>query len=282
MYILAAALVKPSPTPVHIYINTSIDAWVSARKPGLNSSGYALEAVGLVKSYGDVLALRGLTLRVRPGEIYGLIGPNGAGKTTTLKIVAGLLRPDAGSVRIYGIDLMARRYEALRLIGYVPENPYVFRNLTVTQFIRMAAALRGINWHDVRGEAERLLEVFGLQRKKDVELKKLSRGMLQKTLAIACFIVNPKLMVMDEPMAGMDPEAQHAFKEEVRRMTREEEAAAVVSSHILDMVERFCTRVGLIKNGRLIFEGSVEELKEAAAAGTLEDAFLRLIRGGGG
>jgi len=238
----------------------------------------ALRAEKLVKSYGDTIALRGLSLRVQPGEIYGLIGPNGAGKTTTLKIIAGLLKPDMGRVWIYGVDLLRERERALRNICYIPENPYIFRRLTVLQFIRMVVELRGMDWAEVKDYVDHLLSAFNLEAKKNTEARKLSRGMIQKTLATACFAVKPRLMVMDEPMAGMDPEAQHVFKEEVRRLTSAG-SAAIISSHVLDMVERFCTRIGLINNGRLLAEGTVEELKREASAGTLEDAFLRMIRG---
>ncbi len=229
------------------------------------------------KRYGKVEALRGLNLRVGFGEIYGLIGPNGAGKTTTLKCIVGLLKPDSGYVRVCGKDVVRDRVNALRNVGYVPENPVVLQNLTVEEFIKFITSLRGFTWGDVREGFEEYLRKFKLVGKRRALMKELSRGMTQKVLVIAALLVKPKVLVMDEPMAGMDPEAQHVFKEEVRRAV-EDGATALISSHLLDMVERFCTRVGIINEGRLIMEGGVEEVKEAAAGSeSLEEVFLKVV-----
>ena len=240
-------------------------------------NGVAIEVTDLRKRYGRVEALRGLNLRVGFGEIYGLIGPNGAGKTTTLKCIVGLLKPDSGYVRVCGKDVVRDRVNALRNIGYVPENPVVPQNLTVEEFIKFITSLRGFTWGDVREGFEEYLRKFKLVGKRRALMKELSRGMTQKVLVIAALLVKPKVLVMDEPMAGMDPEAQHVFKEEVRRAV-DDGATALISSHLLDMVERFCTRVGIINEGRLIMEGSVEEVKEAAAGSeSLEEVFLKVV-----
>ncbi len=241
---------------------------------------YAVEILGLYKSYGKTRALNGLTFRVKRGEIYGLIGPNGAGKTTTLKILAGLLRPDKGSARIYGYDTSRQRVRALSLIGYVPENPVVFQNLTVEEFIYFIAALRDLSKDDVSGKLDYYLEVFGLANKRDKPMSALSRGMIQKVLVTAAFIVNPKVLLMDEPMAGMDPESQHVFKNEVRKLVSRG-VTVLISSHLLDMVEKFCTKIGVIHRGRLVVEGSVNEVKKKVSEepdSTLEEVFLKIIR----
>ncbi len=243
-------------------------------------NGVAIEAVNLRKRYGSVEALRGLNLRVGFREIYGLIGPNGAGKTTTLKCIVGLLKPDTGYVKVCGWDVVRERVNALRNVGYVPENPVVLQNLTVEDFIKFITSLRGLTWGDVREDFEEYLRKFRLAGKRKALMKELSRGMTQKALVIAALLVKPKVLVMDEPMAGMDPEAQHVFKEEVRRVV-EEGATALISSHLLDMVERFCTRVGIISEGHLIMEGSIEEVKEAAAGSkSLEEVFLKVVSRG--
>ncbi len=241
---------------------------------------YALEAINLHKSYGKVEALRGLTFRVTRGEIYGLLGPNGAGKTTTLKIFAGLLRPDEGSARIYGVDVQASRLQALRHIGYVPENPVGFPNLTVKEFLTYIAELRGVPRAVAEERISYYVEIFNLEDKLDSLYKTLSRGMAQKVLVTAALLPRPEVLIMDEPMAGMDPEAQHAFKEEVRRLVSQG-VTVLISSHLLDMVERFCTRVGIISHGVMVAEGGVEELREKAASGadaSLEEVFLKLVR----
>ncbi len=217
-------------------------------------------------------------MTIKEGEIYGLIGPNGAGKSTTLKITMGLLRPDKGGVLIYGKSVTKNRVEALELASYVPENPVVFKNLTVKEFLRFITGLRNIKWEEITDYAEYLIEGFNLSEKENTMLYQLSRGMLQKVLVTAAFLVKPKLMVMDEPMAGMDPEAQHFFKQEVRRLVSNG-ATALISSHLLDMVERFCTRVGIINKGRLVAEGTVDEIKKMASEeSSLEEVFLRIVR----
>ncbi len=240
---------------------------------------YPIEIIDLHKSYGRVKALRGLSFRVGEGEIYGLLGPNGAGKTTTLKILVGLLKPDRGYARIYGYDILRHRVDALRHVGYIPENPVCFQNLTVKEFLYFIGSLRGMPKDEVRERVEYYLNVFELDEKANALIEGLSRGMLQKLLASAAFLVKPRVLIMDEPMAGMDPEAQHVFKEEVKKLV-DNGATALISSHLLDMVERFCTRVGVINEGVLVAEGSLEELKARVEAGeesTLEDVFLKLI-----
>ncbi len=240
----------------------------------------AIEVSDLRKSYGRVKALDGLSFRVGTGEIYGLIGPNGAGKTTTLKILVGLLKPDSGVAKVMGINVIKDRVGALKYVGYVPENPVAFQNLSIEEFMRFVTSLRGIEWGDVREEFEYYLDAFNLRGKRGELMGKLSRGMVQKALVIATFLVKPKVLIMDEPMAGMDPEAQHVFKEEVRRLVKGEGVTALISSHLLDMVERFCTRVGIINKGRLVLEGHVEEVKERLGGSkTLEEVFLKVVRG---
>ena len=239
----------------------------------------SIEVVNLHKSYGRVKALNGLTFSVYPGEIYGLLGPNGAGKTTTLKILVGLLRPDRGTAKICGYDVSINRVEALRLVGYIPENPVCFQNLTVKEFLEFVGALRRLDREKVREAMDYYLSGFELEDKRDELISNLSRGMLQKVLATAAFMVKPKVLILDEPMAGMDPEAQHFFKEEVKKMASQG-VAVLISSHILDMVEKFCTRVGIINRGVLIAEGDLEELKVKAESGeeaSLEEVFLKLV-----
>lgn len=244
-----------------------------------NNSEFIIEALDLHKRYGSIKALNGLTLRIKPGEIYGLLGPNGAGKSTSLKILAGLLRPDKGTARICGYDIIKERERALTCIGYIPENPLVFQNLTIEEFLEFIGALRGIPKKELIESINYYLEYFGLHSRRYKLVASLSRGMIQKVLAITAFIVKPRVLLLDEPLAGMDPESQKLFKEEVRRLAKQG-TAAIVSSHLLDMVERFCTKVGIISNGTLIAEGNLEELKKKAFGGkevSLEEVFLKLI-----
>ncbi len=240
----------------------------------------AIEVINIYKSYGRVRALRGLTFSVPEGEIYGLLGPNGAGKTTTLKILVGLLTPDRGKALIMGYDVTKDRVAALSNVGYMPENPILFRNLTVKEFLEMVGALRGMKKEEVDEAINYYLDLFGMKDKLDEPASALSRGMTQKVLATAALMVKPRVLIMDEPMAGMDPESQHAFKEEIRRLSREG-VTSLISSHILDMVERLCTKVGIIDRGRLVAEGTLEELRGITGREELEEVFLKLVREGG-
>ncbi len=237
----------------------------------------SIEVLSLHKRYGDTKALRGLTFSVEPGEIYGLLGPNGAGKTTTLKILVGLVRPDRGTARICGRSVTSQRVEALSFVGYIPENPICFQNLTIREFLEFIGSLRELSREDVEEAMSYYLEIFELKEKRNEYVSNLSRGMIQKVLASAAFMVRPKVLIMDEPMAGMDPEAQHVFKEEVRRMVSRG-TAVLISSHLLDMVEKFCTRIGIINRGVLIAEGGLDDLRRRAGEeASLEDVFLKLV-----
>ncbi len=196
-----------------------------------------------------------------------------------MKILVGLLKPDGGTARVCGYDVVRDRARALRFVGYIPENPVCFQNLTVREFLELVGALRGMGEEEVREAIDYYLSLFELEEKREELVGKLSRGMVQKVLASAALMVKPRALIMDEPMAGMDPEAQHAFKEEVRRLASQG-AAVLISSHLLDMVERFCTRVGIINRGALVAEGSLEELRRRAESGeeaTLEKVFLKLV-----
>ena len=240
-----------------------------------------LSVAGVRKAYGRTVALNGVSLSVKGGEIYGLLGPNGAGKTTLLKIVVGLLRPDAGSVTVCGFDVQRDRRRALACTGYVPENPVGFDYLTVREFLEFVSALRGLPRERVEERIEKYLDLFGIRDKEHEFMGRLSRGTVQKVLVSAAFMHEPRVLVLDEPISGMDPESQRAFKDEVRRMAASG-AAVLISSHMLDTVERLCTRVGVLNRGAIIAEGTLDEVRRRAETGesaTLEEVFLRLVRG---
>ena len=233
------------------------------------------------KFYGKLAALSGLSLYLGAGEIYGLLGPNGAGKTTLLKIIVGLLKPSSGRVVVCGHDVVLERPRALSCTGYVPENPVGFDYLTVREFLEFVGSLRGMPKEQVESAISRYLPMFGIEDKEHEFMGRLSRGTVQKVLVTAALMHKPRVLVLDEPISGMDPESQRAFKDEVRRLASEG-AAVLISSHMLDTVERLCTKVGVINKGVLIAEGTLDEVKRRAQAGesaTLEEVFLRLVRG---
>jgi len=243
------------------------------------SEGILVE--NLYKSYSGRVVLRGLSLRVRYGEIYGLLGPNGAGKTTTLKSIVGLVQPDSGRIEVCGYDVRSQRLQALSCVGYVPELAVGFDYLTVKEFLEFVASLRGVPWESVEGNVHRLSERFRLEEHMDAFMGRLSRGTVQKVLVVSALMFKPRVLVLDEPTSGMDPESQRAFREEVASLASSG-AAVLISSHLLDTVEKLCSRVGILHKGSMIAEGTLEEVKRTASGGgnaTLEEVFLTLTRG---
>jgi ABC-2 type transport system ATP-binding protein len=240
----------------------------------------AVEIEQLWKAYGATLALQGLTLDARPGEIVGLIGPNGAGKTTTLKILVGLLRPDAGRVRVFGIDILADPVSYKARVGYMPEAPSLPDYLTPREFLGYVGRVRGMAATELVGRGEELLRELGLVGKADDTIASLSKGMKAKLAFAAATIHRPDLLVLDEPLIGIDPAGQHLLKERLAEAARSG-GSVLVSTHQLDTAERLCGRVAIIHNGRNVATGDLASLRERAqmgAGGTLEEIFLRLTQ----
>ncbi len=221
----------------------------------------AIEVINLRKRFGDSVALDELTFKVEYGEVYALVGPNGAGKSTTLKVLAGLLKADDGIARISGIDVK-NRVEVLKKIGYVPEEPTLFSYLTAKEVLTFSAKLRKMR--DYEDRIHYLLDLFSIDPDKIVA--KMSKGMIQKLAVCVAFLHEPEILLMDEPMANMDPRSQHIFKREIRKMG----ATALISTHQLSEVEKFCDRVGVINKGRLVAEADVSDV------GELERFFLEV------
>jgi ABC-2 type transport system ATP-binding protein len=238
----------------------------------------AIHIDGLTVRYGRFTAVDGLDLEIRPGELFGLLGPNGAGKTTTLRALAGILTPTQGRILIDGHDIVDDPVAAKRSLCYVPDDPKLFDTLTVWEHLRFVAAAYRLG-DDWKGKAETLLDQFELTEKRNALASDLSRGMRQK-VAIACgYLHEPRAILLDEPLTGLDPRGIRTMKETVRRRAADG-AALLISSHLLSLVEDICTDVVMFHRGRVILSGSLEELhRQAEAEGrseTLEDLFLRL------
>lgn len=216
-------------------------------------------------------------MTVHPGEIFGFLGPNGAGKTTTLRMMVGILPPDAGRVIIDGIDMAERPLEAKRRIGFVPDTPEVYDRLTGLEYLRFLADVYGVDTRRRRERIQRLASLFELEGALNDRIASYSHGMRQKLVLIGALIHDPPVWVLDEPMVGLDPRSSHELK---NLMTAHAEAGRTVffSTHILEVAERVCHRVGIIHRGRLIACGSLEELRSRAQAGaeSLERLFLEL------
>ena len=236
-----------------------------------------LEVTGLAKSFRTQVAVAGLSFRVPAGEVVGLVGANGAGKTTTLLILAGALRPDAGQVTVAGHDLATQPLEAKRLLGFVPDEPELFDYLTVEEHLRFMARLYGVVDPDRRLPA--LLAELELTDRRQSLPGELSRGMRQK-LALGCaFIHDPQVLLLDEPLTGLDPVGIRRMKDAIRSKAADG-TAVLLSSHQLDVVRELCTRVIVLGHGKVLAQGSPAEIAARGGAlgpGTLEDAVLNLL-----
>jgi ABC-2 type transport system ATP-binding protein len=222
-----------------------------------------LEIRGLVKRYGAVEALKGIDLTIERGSIYGFIGPNGAGKTTTIRIVAGLVRPTAGSVRLHGVDLARDRLAAARGLRTLVEVPAFYPGLTGFQNLSIFARLSSAP----RAEVLRLLDRVGLTPAKDRAVGGYSLGMRQRLGIAQALVGAPDLVVLDEPMNGLDPAGMHEMREFIREENRERGVTFLLSSHLLDDVQRLCDRIGILHRGRLVAEGRIGDLLSGAVSG---------------
>jgi ABC-2 type transport system ATP-binding protein len=238
----------------------------------------SIEVQDFHKIYGDLVAVDGLSFRVSPGEILGLVGPNGAGKTTTMRALAGILSPTHGRLAIAGFDVARQPVEAKRALAYVPDDPHLFEVLTVWEHFRfVAAAYRMERGWELK--AEELLTLFELTEKRDALASELSRGMRQK-VAIGCgYLHEPKAILLDEPLTGLDPRGIRTMKDTIR-VRAAEGAAVMVSSHLLSLVEDLCPNVLMMNRGKLVLHGRIDDLKRQIDAEgnreTLEDLFFRL------
>ena len=236
-----------------------------------------LEVTGLAKSFRTQVAVAGLSFRVPAGEVVGLVGANGAGKTTTLLILAGALRPDAGQVTVAGHDLATQPLEAKRLLGFVPDEPELFDYLTVEEHLRFMARLYGVV--DIDRRLPALLAELELTDRRRSLPGELSRGMRQK-LALGCaFFHDPQVLLLDEPLTGLDPVGIRRMKDAIRSKAAAG-TAVLLSSHQLDVVRELCTRVIVLGHGKVLAQGSPAEIAGRGGAlgpGTLEDAVLNLL-----
>ena len=229
------------------------------------------------KTYNDFVAVRDLTFSVAPGEILGLVGPNGAGKTTTLRVLSGIIPPGSGTLSVAGHDIVSEPIAAKQLLGYIPDDPRLFDTLTVWEHLEFIAAAYGVP--DYKPAAESLLQFFSLDGKRDHVVQGLSRGMRQK-LAIACaYLHEPKVILFDEPLTGLDPAGIRAIKESMRERARQG-AAIIISSHLLGLVETLCTHLLVLNHGQAQCSGRMDEVlrtfDEAKDDTTLEDVFFSI------
>jgi len=235
---------------------------------------------GLTKHYGSFVAVDHISLHVAKGLLYGCLGPNGAGKTTTLRMIAGILRPTDGRVLLDGDDVHRTPLVAKQKLGFIPDRPFVYDKLTGAEFLRFVAGLYGQEGEVVERRIAELLDVFELSSWKDELVESYSHGMRQKLIISSALIHRPAVIVVDEPMVGLDPKAARLLKDIFRQFV-DRGGTVLMSTHTLEVAEAMCDRVAIIQHGRIVAEGTVDDLRRQHQAGdaSLEDLFLRLTGG---
>ena len=235
---------------------------------------------GLTKKYGDFTAVAAIDLEIPANCIFGLLGPNGAGKTTTLRMISGILRPDAGRVLLGGHDVHEAPELAKALLGFVPDRPFVYEKLTGAELLRFTAGLWGMAGPEVETRIDELLELWDLTPWKDHLVESYSHGMRQKLIISSALVHNPTVLVIDEPMVGLDPRSAWLFKDLLRSFV-DKGGTALVSTHTLDLAENLADMLAVMHRGELVAVGTLEDLRRQASAegASLEEIFLRITRG---
>jgi ABC-2 type transport system ATP-binding protein len=234
----------------------------------------------LTKKYGDFTAVDHINLHVPAGGLFGFLGPNGAGKTTTLRMIAGILRPTSGTVTIGGHDIHREPLVAKAKLGFIPDRPFVYDKLTGGEFLRFVAALYGQDGDVVERRVDELLELFELAPWKDELTESYSHGMRQKLIISSALVHKPDVIVVDEPMVGLDPRSARLLKDLFRQFV-DRGGTVLVSTHTLEVAEAVCDRIAIIQGGHIIASGTLDELRHRTAEGrlSLEELFLRLTGG---
>jgi len=234
----------------------------------------------LSKKYGKFTAVDGIDMEIHRGELFGFLGPNGAGKTTTMRMIAGILQPTSGKIEIAGDDIAADPIRAKSRLGFIPDRPYVYDKLTGAEFLRFVAALYGQEGEPVERRMEELLDLFELMPWKDELVESYSHGMRQKLIISSALLHRPEVIVVDEPMVGLDPKGQRFLKELFRAFV-DRGGTVLMSTHTLDTVEEMCDRIGIIVGGRILACGTMAEVRNQTEGGDarLEELFLKLTGG---
>ncbi|MBI2214469.1 MAG: ABC transporter ATP-binding protein [Acidobacteria bacterium] len=236
-----------------------------------------IEISHLTKLYGDFVAVDDVSLVAKPGEVFGFLGPNGAGKTTTIRIVAGLSVPTSGVVKVNGVDVVAEPREAKSNVGYVPDRPFLYEKLSGWELLRFVCDLYRRDWKECRPRAARLLDYLGLDGWAGARIENYSNGMKQKLVLVSALVYDPRTLVIDEPMVGLDALAQKQVKTLLRELVAEGKAI-FLTTHTMSVAEAVCDRIAIIDRGKIVAHGTPDELKRMAAQpeSDLEDVFLEI------
>jgi ABC-2 type transport system ATP-binding protein len=236
-----------------------------------------IKLTNLTKKYGGFTAVNAIDLDVPRGELFGFLGPNGAGKTTTLRMIAGILRPTGGTVEIGGVDISANPIAAKSKLGFIPDRPFIYEKLTGAEFLRFVAGLYNQEGPQIEHRARELLALFDLEEWRDELVESYSHGMRQKLIISSAFVHRPEVIVVDEPMVGLDPKAARILKDLFREYTKRGHTI-MMSTHTLEVAQTLCDRIAIIQGGVIRAQGTMAELRADAEAGAtgLEDIFLKL------
>jgi ABC-2 type transport system ATP-binding protein len=237
-----------------------------------------IKTSNLTKRYGDKLAVNSLDFMVNGGEIFGFLGPNGAGKTTTIKMIVGLLHPTAGIVSVAGYDVVRQPIQAKAACGYVPDEPNLYAKLTGRELLRFVGDLYNLDRAATSRRSEELLNIFNLADAADDTTDSYSHGMRQKLSLATALVHDPKVLILDEPTVGLDPKSARMIKDILRQMANRG-TAVMLSTHILEIAQNMCDRIGIIDRGKLIASGTMQELRQSQGDRSLEDIFLSLTGG---
>ena len=239
-----------------------------------------IRLVQLTKRYGKFTAVDGIDLVIPTGELFGFLGPNGAGKTTTFRMIAGILQPSSGTVEIGGIDIIRQPLEAKKRLGFIPDRPFVYDKLTGGEFLRFAAALYGQEGPAIERRIDELLEMFELSRWKDELTETYSHGMRQKLIISGALVHRPEVIVVDEPMVGLDPKSARLLKDLFRHFV-DRGGTVLMSTHTLEVAETMCDRIAIVHGGKIAAHGTMAEVREQTSSEDLglEDLFLKLTGG---
>ncbi len=235
--------------------------------PDQAAPGQIVATRDLVKRYGTFTAVEGLNLELHQGEIFGLLGPNGAGKTTTILMMMGLTEPTSGSVRVLGFDPVRQPIQVKRVVGYLPEHVAMYEDLSARENLMYTADLNGLAYREAKARVSAALERVGLAEVADKKVRTYSHGMRQRLGIADVLIKKPRLVILDEPTLGLDPEAVNQLLDLIVAMSKEERLTVLLSSHQLPQVQRICSRVGIFVKGKLIAEGTIHQLAEQLAGG---------------
>jgi ABC-2 type transport system ATP-binding protein len=253
--------------------------WHCAKENSHMNSVPLIELSDLTKNYGDRPAVERVSLSVCGGEVFGFLGPNGAGKTTTIKMIVGLLQPTSGTARVAGYDVQSQPVQAKSSTGYVPDTPNLYSKLSARELLRFVGDLYAMDSGQVERRIDELLRLFSLGEAGDDLIDSYSHGMQQKTSLAAALMHDPKVLVLDEPTVGLDPKSARLIKDILRQLA-ERGSAVFLSTHILEIAERMCDRIGIINRGQLVAVGTMEQLRLMGSGETsLEDIFLSLTGG---